>query len=216
LEGGGANRRFGVDQVTLGNVGNVLRDNFVVNHPGRTAPNDTRAGTAAEDPDFQTNPAAGFPSPMVDTSRVVQGNEPTGGITPFRSRSNDPVQGNGPGGNGQIKRVSGEDAPSFGWAGSHPTTGNPWATTQGGNDFREFVVAFTNTFQRNYTALGTGDWSVNAIGTRGAGGVWTDSGGSSVTGSAWSIAGFPQTGDAAGVQVLGRSFVSEFGMIINP
>jgi hypothetical protein len=53
------------------------------------------------------------------------------------------------------------------------------------------------------------------IGTPNGAGVWTD-GGSSVVPTALSTAGFPQTGDAAGIQVLGFSFVREFGMIINP
>ncbi len=219
LEGGGANRRFGLDQVTLGNVGNLLTDTFVANYPGRPAPNDTRNGTETEDPDFQTNPAPGFPAPMVDTQRggAAQGLVPTGADTPFRSNSQDPVQGNGPGGNGQIKRVNSFDAPAFGWTGNHQTTGNPWATTQGTNGFREFVVAFTNTFRRNYTALGRGDWTVTVTGTANATGVWTNNGSTvTPTPTAFTTAGFPQTGDASGVQVLGLSFVREFGMIVNP
>jgi hypothetical protein len=215
LEGGGANQRFGLDQVVLGNVGNLLNDTFIVNYPARPAPNDIRNGTETEDPDFQTNPAAGFPAPMVDTVGVAQGNEPTGGRTPFRGNSVETIQGNGPGGNGQLRRMNSQDTPTFNWDGNHPTTNNPWATTQGVNAFREWIVAHTNTFPRNYTALGRGDWTVTVIGTRGAGGRWTDNG-STVTGTAWIIAGFPQTGDAAGVQVLGRSFVREFGMIVNP
>jgi hypothetical protein len=215
LEGGGANRRFGLDQVVLANVGNLLNDTFVVNYPARPAPNDTRNGTETEDPDFQTNPAPGFPSPMVDTVNVAQGNQPTGGNSPNRGNSVQTILGNGPGGNGQIRRINSLDRPAFGWDGNHPTTGNPWATTQGVNAFREWILAHTNTFQRNYVALGQGDWTVTVIGTIGAGGRWTDNG-STITGTAWTSAGFPQTGDAAGAQVLGVSFVREFGMILNP
>jgi len=216
LEGGGANRRFGLDQVVLANVGNLLNDTFVVNYPARAAPNDTRNGTETEDPDFQTNPAPGFPSPMVDTVNVAQGNEPTGGNTPNRGNSVQTIQGNGPGGNGQIRRINSLDTPAFGWDGNHPTTNNPWATTQGANAFREWILAHTNAFPRNYVALGQGDWTVNVIGTRGAGGRWTDNGSSVALTTAWTIAGFPQTADAARAQVLGRSFVREFGMIVNP
>jgi hypothetical protein len=215
LEGGGANRRFGLDQVVLGNVGTVITDDFVANYPGRPAPADTRDGTESEDADFRTDPTPGFPSPMVDTVNVAQGNEPTGGRTPFRGNSRETVRGNGPGGNGQIKRVTSLDPPAFNWRGNHRTTGNPWATTQGTNVFQEWIVAFTNTFPRNYTALGRGEWTVTVIGTRGAGGVWTDNG-STVTGTGLTTAGFPQTGDAAGVQVLGLSFVREVGMIVDP
>ena len=53
-------------------------------------------------------------------------------------------------------------------------------------------------------------------GTRGAGNVWVDDGTSSVTGTAWDISGFPKTGDASGVQILGRSFVSEVDFIKKP
>jgi hypothetical protein len=215
LEGGGANRRFGLEKVVLGNVGNLLSDSFVVNYPGVAAPGDTRNGTETEDPDFQTNPAAGFPAPMVDAFNVAQGTEPTGGNTPNRSNSVQTTLGNGPGGNGQLRRITSLDAPSFVWDGAHPTTGNRWATTQGTNNFREWILAHTDTFPRNYTALGRGDWTPSIVGTAGAGGLWVNNG-SNIAGTAWTIAGFPQTGDASGAQVLGRSFVSEFGMIVNP
>jgi hypothetical protein len=215
LEGGGANRRFGLDQVVLLNVGNLQSDDFTVNYPARTAPNDTRNGTAEEDPDFKINPAPGFPSPMVDTVNVAQGAAPTGGNTPRRGNSVETVLGNGPGGNGQLRQIKSLDAPAFGWNGIHPKTKNPWATTQGSNAFREWVLAFTNTFNKNYTALGTGTWTVTAIGTVGAGGLWVDNG-STVTGTAWTIAGFPKTADAANAQVLGVSFVNEFGLIFKP
>ena len=215
LEAGGANRRFGLTKVVLANVGNLIEDTFAVNYPGRPAPNDTRAGTETEDPDFQTNPAAGFPTPMVDTVNVAQGAEPNGGVSPNRGNSVETTLGNGPGGNGQLRRIRSLDQPAFGWDGNHPTTNNVWGTTQGVNHFREWILAHTTTFPRNYTALARGDWTVTVTGTRGAGGVWTDNG-STVTGTALTIAGFPQTADAAGAQVVGRSFVREFGMIVNP
>jgi len=214
LEGGGANRRFGLANVVLANVGNLVEDTFVVNYPGGAAPSDTRTGTETEDPDFKTDPAPGFPSPMVDTVNVVQGAEPTGGITPNRGNSVQTTQGNGPGGNGQIRRIASLDRPAFSWALNHPTTNNPWATTQGVNHFREWILAHTTTFPRNYTALAKGDWTVTPIGTN-TGGVWTDNG-STVTGNVLTTAGFPQTADAAAAQVVGRSFVREFGMIVNP
>jgi hypothetical protein len=216
LEGGGADRRFGLGKVILANVGNVVGDSFTVNYPGQPNPRDTRDGTEVEDPDFRTNRAAGFASPMVDTVNVQRGQEPTGGNTPNRGNTVETIVGNGPGGNGQLRRINSLDRPAFGWDGNHPTTRNPWATTQGTNDFREWILAHTDTYPRNYTALGRGDWTVTVIGTRGAGGVWTDNGSSVTIPSAWTSAGFPQTGDASGAQVLGRSFVREFGMIVRP
>ncbi|MBI5258054.1 MAG: hypothetical protein HY855_16245 [Burkholderiales bacterium] len=215
LEGGGANRRFGLGKVVLANVGNLLTDTFVVNYPGQAAPADTRAGTETEDPDFRTNPAAGFPAPMVDTVNVARGAEPTGGNSPNRGNTVQTILGNGPGGNGQLRRINSLDVPAFGWDGTHPTTNNPWASTQGVNGFREWILAHTTNFPRNYTALGRGDWTVTVTGTNDGAGNWVDNG-STVTGTAFTIAGFPQTADAARAQVLGRSFVREFGMIVNP
>lgn len=215
LEGGGANRRFGLDQVVLANVGNLLNDTFVVNYPGRPAPNNPQNGTESEDPDFRVNPGIGFASPMIDTVNIPQGTEPTGGISVNRGNSTPTTLGNGPGGNGQLRRINSLDAPTFPFAGNHPTTNNPWATTQGVNAFREWMLAHTNTFPRNYTALGRGDWTVTVTGTRGAGGLWVDNG-STVTSPGWIIAGFPQTADAAGAQVLGLSFFNEFGLVVNP
>lgn len=215
LEGGGANRRFGLGKVVLANVGNALNDTFVVNYPGRPAPADTRNGTEAEDPDFQTNPAPGFAAPMVDTVGVAQGAEPTGGTSPNRGNSVQTILGNGPGGNGQLRRINSLDQPAFGWDGNHPTTNNPWGSTQGINAFREWILAHTTTYPRNYTALARGEWTVTVTGTANAAGNWVDNG-STVTGTALTTAGFPKTADAAGAQVLGRSFVREFGMIITP
>jgi hypothetical protein len=213
LEGGGADRRFGLDQVVLNNVGNLNSDNFTVNYPPTNK--DKRAGTEEEDPDFKIDKKPGFPSPMVDTVNVKQGKEPTGGDTPQRGNSVETILGNGPGGNGQLRQINSLDAPAFGWHGNHPKTGNVWATTQGNNAFQEWVLAHTVKFKKNYTALGTGTWTVNVIGTRAADGTWVNNG-STVTGTPWTIAGFPKTADAAGAQVLGFSFVNEFGMIAKP
>ncbi len=219
VEGGGHNRRFGLDnaltQIVIGNVGNVTADSVVANYPGVPAPGDVRPGTSSEDPDFQLSPAPGFPNPMVDTFRVAHGATPTGASTPFRSNSNQVLLGNGPGGNGQLVRLTSFDAPAFGWPGNHPTTGNPWTTVQGANAFTEWVVAYTNTFQRNYVVFGTGGYTVTITGTNSGGGNWSSNGATNVV-TPWSTAGFPKTGDAAGVQVLGGSFVHEFGMINKP
>lgn len=221
IEAGGANRRFGLDagltQLVLGNLGNVTADTYTVNYPGApaAAAGDHRAGTDAEDPDFKQNPAAGFPNPMVDSSRVAAGSKANGGSNPFRSHSNQALLGNGPGGKGQLVRVTGDDAPQFVVRANHPHTGNPWGSTQGINGFTEWVVAYTITFQRNYTALGKGGYTVTVIGANDGAGNWIDVA-SSIVPTAWSTVGFPKTGDAAGVQVLGFSFVREAGSIITP
>jgi hypothetical protein len=220
LEGGGADALIGVDRVTLGNVGNLRTDNFVVNYPVPTpappAPGNVN-GTGSENP--------GAATPVVDTVNVTQGHEPTGGTTPFRGNSQDTSLGAGPGGLGQLRRVHSLDAPGFGWEYLHPTTQNPWATTVNGNAFREFIVGFSSTFPRNYVVIAVGNWTVVANGTN-VSAMWTSSGASVVIpGASGSSAALtstvsssfsPQTGDAAGVQVLGLSFVREFRMDYTP
>jgi hypothetical protein len=218
LEGGGANRQFGVDRIVLGNVGNLQADNFVVNYPvpaPAPPPPGNVAGTEREDPDGRVNPALGFPAPMVDTVNVAAGAEPTGGNTPFRGNSAQVVLGAGPGGNGERRRVTSLDAPAFIWDINHPTTGNPWGTTVGGNNFREWIVAYSTTYPRNYLALARADWTVTVVGNNTGAGLWGDTGSAVGTGG-FIVAGYPQAGNAAGVQVLGLSFVREVRMIPAP
>jgi len=219
LEGGGADRRIGVDRVVLGNVGNLLVDDFTVHYPASGAQGN-EAGTGREMP--------GAPVPMLDSSRVRPRNEPTGGTSPFRSRSSDIVVDSGvPKGtskSGQIRRVSGNDAPGFGWDTRHPSTGNAWTTTDGGNAFREFIVGFSKTFPKYYVAIATGDWTVTATG-RSEGGTWKSDNATVKLGTAAENkvplkilvdAGTPQPGDTSGLQILGLSFVNEFTMEYAP
>ena len=109
---------------------------------------------------------------MVDTSRITQGTEPTGGKTPFRRRSDDPVSGNGPGGNGQTSGFTARmPRHSRGAAITRPPA--ILGDDAGGERLPEFIVGFTLKFPKNYTALGTGDWTVTASGTSAAG-TWRD------------------------------------------
>lgn len=217
LEGGGADRTVGVSQITLGNAGNLhLPDTFVVNYP--VPPNNPPApanvpGTESEN--------AGGPIPLLDSVNVPHGGQAAGGNSPFRGHSAATIQGAGPNGNGQIIRVTSLDAPAFGWDPNHPVTTNPWATTQGGNSFRDFLVAYSQTFPKNYLALASGDWVVTAKGTKAAAG-WTSNGANvtipgAVLGSApLSTGGMPAPADSVGAQLLGPSFVNEFHMDHNP
>jgi hypothetical protein len=233
LEGGGADQRLGVNRVRLGDVGNLVGDTFVVNYPGRPAPADGRGATETEDPDFDANPAAGFPSPMIDKAGIPAGTAPTGGDTAFRGHSDDGAVNprvNGAGGLGQLVTVTSSDAPTVSWDRNHPTTHNRWATTAGDNAFREFVVGYSTTFPRNYLALAEGEWTVTFAGTNpgGAAHHWTQGAHAGVTlqgltfvaggGAATrplTVGRFPLAGDGAGVQVLGLSFVNEYGMIVS-
>jgi CSLREA domain-containing protein len=208
LEGGGANEMLGVNDLRLGEVGNVVADSFKVTYPG--TPAHPQSGTGTEDPDFKINPAPGFANPMVDSSRIALGGQATGGFSPFRSTSDDSHAVPGPGGRGEVVTVTSQDTPTVGWSFNHPTTTNPWGTTSGNNDFREYLVAFSTTFIRNYMVLGRGGYTITFAGNNVAG-KWHNTGSSDVI-TNFTTAAFPKTGDAAGIQVLGYSYVREFGM----
>ena len=227
LEGGGANGRLGVDaRVVLGNVGTCVGDTFTINYPvpvPAPAPPGNVAGTGTEDPDGQLNPAPGFTNPMLDSVNVLHGATATGGTSPFRGNSVPTVLGNGPGGIGELRRVNSLDSPGFGWRGIHPTTKNPWGSTQGANLFREWMVAFSTDFTRNYVVMGGSDWTVTVTGTSNAGGTWVSNGATvTLPGGVGNPSPFatvfsPATsGDASGAQMLGPSFVSEYLIIYAP
>ena len=210
LEGGGANKLIGVSKITIGDVGNLTNDTSVINYPVPVptppAPGNV-AGTESEKPGPGSNVL-----PMVDTGNVNAGQEPTGGNTPFRISNNDP-------GTGAQRTVTADDDPGFGpWDLLHPTTRNLWATTQGGYNFREFIVGYSSSFPRYYVVLAKGDWTITGVGSNAGGGQWTNSnssvtvGGGSGTSASLTITitnGSPQSGDAASVQVLGLSYVNE-------
>ncbi len=204
LQGGGADQKIGTSQIVIGNVGNLLSDTFQITYPGQPMPADTRNGVGKEDPDGQINPAPGFPAPMVDT---VNGNNPNGGSAPFRGNSTQTVLASA---TGRLIKLTSLDAPAFGWAGVHPTTGNPWAATSGVNAFREFIVGYSQTFIQNYMSYAHGDWTVTATGTSNAG-TWQSNGATVTTPGAITVA--TQTGSDAGVQVRGPSFVSAYAVI---
>ena len=201
LESGGSDKRVGLDKVKLGNVGNLISDNFTVHYP---AP-----------PPAREVEAPGGDLPMIDTSRVNQGQEPTGGITAFRASSRDPSAPRAAG--GQTRSVASGDSPGFRWDLNHPITMNIWETTSGSNKFREFVVGYTETFPRNYVGLAKAEWEVIVIGRRSRGlSFWTEEQGAAIQLnmpiSSLISGGTPQSGDTAGVQVLGKSFRNESRM----
>ena len=212
LEGGGANRLIGVNKVTIGDVGNLTSENFQINFPIPTptpaAPGNV-AGTESENP--------GGSLPMVDTGNVSLNQEPSGGNTAFRSSNNNP-------GTGAERTITAEDNPGFGpWHNLHPVTNNPWATTQGGYNFREYIAAYTSSFPRYYVVLARADWTITCIGSK-SGTAWTNTssavtvgtgGGGSAAMTSTVTSGSPQSADSAGVQVLGLSYVNQRS-IVNP
>lgn len=225
LEGGGADRRIGVNKIMLGDVGNLVRDDFTVHYPvansSLPAPRNI-AGTGRENP--------GAPTPMIDSRHARPRHEPAGGAEAFRITSTDePVTGaweelKAAGGKGQVRRVTAYDSPGFYWDESHPFTHNKWATTEGGNAFREYVVAFSKTFPKYYAVLATGDWTVFATGLNNRG-QWQSDHAKVVVGNGTANSvplvelangGTPTPGDRSGVQVLGLSFVNEFKMDYDP
>jgi hypothetical protein len=206
FEGGGAHRLVGVNLIHTGDVGNLTADNSTINYP---IPNPTPAAPGNVAGKETENP--GGTLPMLDGPN----DNPAGGIASFRSASMERSD-SGPGGNGQVRSLASDDIPGFGpWDNLHPVTHNPWFTTQGGYNFTEFIVAFSDSFPLNYGAVAKATWTINAVGSK-VGGIWTNSGSSGVTlqGSNQQSAAFtvlvsngsPTSGTTAGVQVLGLSF----------
>jgi hypothetical protein len=161
--------------------------------------------------------------PMVDTGNVTAGQEPTGGDTPFRTQSMMTSSNNS--GNGKVVIVISDDNPGFGpWKITHPSTSNTWASTQGGYDFREFIVGFSSSFPKYYVAFAQGDWTLRVTGNN-SGGNWMNNQ-SAVTLQGSSMrpqgltdlitSGSPPSAEAAGVQVRGRSYSTNHGSSYTP
>jgi len=213
LEGGGSDRKLGTTKVKLGNVGNLTADLAKVNYPVPTPTPDPpghQAGIAEENP--------GGPLPMLDTGRLGQDVQSSGGEDIFRtgSRADDDSYSGG-----RKVIVSGDDNPDFGpWANQHPQTGNSWATTQGGYDFKEYIAAFTTSFPKYFVVLATGQWNIRYVGNKGQNGVWANTGSSAVIPPNNNTAnltisitnGAPQRGDDAQIQVRGLSFSTNFSI----
>jgi hypothetical protein len=227
LKSGGSDGRVGLDKVTLGVVGNLTQDNFTIDFPvprRRPLPPGNQVGTEIEVPNGNSsNQSEWYPYPMVDTSNVAIGNEPTGGSTPFRFTSVDSMRTALSGG-GEKRTVIASDGPQFGWDQTHPFTNNIWATTTGGNYFRESVVGYadlgtTNSFKKTYVCLAKGDYKILAVGSNNST-IWQQDTGATINVdnavSSLITNDSPQSGDTAGVQVLGKSFVNEVKIIHTP
>ena len=109
---------------------------------------------------------------------------------------------------GLLVRITSADAPQFAWYVLHSHTNGTWASTSGGNTFREFMVAVTTSFKNTYVALNQASWTITASGYNAAG-IWTDSG-SSVTGDST----FQSVTSA--VQLLGLPLVETVGLVYTP
>jgi hypothetical protein len=209
LEGGGANRLIGVSRISVGTIQNLTATTFTINYPGNVA------GTGVENPGDQL--------PVIDC-----GDDPTGGSSVFLSLDvgGDNDHGVNISSGGQRRTLTSLDNPGFGpWYINHPKTHNVWMTTQGGYTFKDFISAFSDTFPKYYVVLARGDWLPQVIGSN-HNGTWTDSGSSTVTipGATEGTAnlaimgtnGSPTSGDAAGVQVLGKAYVVHRSITYNP
>jgi hypothetical protein len=195
LEGGGGDRSVGTVRVMIGDVGNLLNDTFQVTYPvpvpAPPAPGNV-LGTGTEN--------TGGTTPMLDCCfGQPAGYQPKlGGFEVFRNNSFF-VQLPPPSSGGRLLRLTSLDAPVFGWDFVHSKTGNPWGTTSDSNQFREFIVAVSDSFTHTYTALNRADWTIAIVGTR-DGDHWVNNGSF--------IAGDDslQPVDGLHVQVLGLSF----------
>lgn len=110
--------------------------------------------------------------------------------------------------------ISSSDAPDIGKIKRvHPTTVNTWSTTEGGVNFKEHIVGYSNSFTRNYYSLAMFEWQVTYKGEIQADGSWKDNG-STVTGAHFMTMTYsPGESAAIALQALGFSFVNEFGYI---
>lgn len=156
VEGGGSNRMIGVDQVQLAFAGNVLLDDIVINYAVPTPtppPPGNVVGVGRE--------GQGLSFPLVDCNADFPTTADPADIDHKFTRftSNTALLGNGPGG-GQVVVLEAWDDPSVLIAIRHPTTINPWTTIRGGNNFRETLIAWTRGFDKNYVAIGSGDWRI--------------------------------------------------------
>ena len=151
---------------------------------------------------------------MVDTGNVAQGQEPTGGSSPFRTLSGpvSPTASNfpaTPASGGLVVGVQGFDTPGSSWLLSHPTTLNGWGSTSGTLSFCEFMVAYSSTFPQTYAALNLANWSIAVVGSNN-GNIWKNTG----TGLTNNAAFQPLSGGT--VQVLGNSYATQNAMAYKP
>jgi hypothetical protein len=170
----------------------------------------TPPGTGQEVPGICGEPQIVCTLPMVDTSRVAAGGQPSGGISAFRG-SSDTVDIAGTGlPVGRLVQVTSLDAPQLGWSKLHSTTQNPWAVTSGTITFREFLVGYSSDFLQTYLSMNQAQWIVNAAGVN-DGTKWVKSSSPGVTGDR----ALGAVGSAA-VQVRGLSYLREFTVGYNP
>ena len=218
LEGGGANKLIGVDKIKIGTIqnlvsstGNLFKINYPIPNPTPAAPGNV-SGTGTENPGDQI--------PTVDS-----GEDPSGGTSVFLSGDGGGLTGSNLSGGGQERTLTTGDNPGFGpWLINHLHTHNPWMSTLGGYDFKDYISAFSESFPRYYAVLARGDWTVRVIGNK-SNGVWVNNG-STVTlpgGSGGSAPltilvtnGSPTSGDTAGVQVLGNSYSLHHSISYSP
>jgi len=195
LEGGGSNRRIGIDKMHLGVVGNLTSDTSKVNYGA--------SGLGTETPNQSL--------PMVDSP-----DDPSGAETAFRSNSQFGMTNVS--GGGKHANVAGDDDPDVGpFKIVHPSNGLIWTSTQGGYDFREYIVGYSNSFTKYYVVFAKANWSVRVNGSNN-GGNWVNNGSTlTLQGSTTRPQNLtnaitnnsPQSGDDAGIQLLGKTYAKQ-------
>ena len=213
VEGGGPNRSIGVGHVHLENVGNLVKQTLRVFY------SKDKQNFVIEDPDGRVRDSAdingNFPAPMVDASDG-----------PFRSSSEEEDLSEG------VRKVTSNDVPGYTWPLEHPVSGKPWISTAGQVAFREYIVAYTNTFLRNYVALAQGCWTAIINGKSNPAGSWDPDigegvrvGGKTVNPNLWEMEAElaslvtengPTPADKAGVQVHPPNYVDSACWIAVP
>ncbi len=154
LEGGGPSAKIGVSKVHVGWIRNVLRNTIVIQYA---------SGYAKYVP-------TSYP-PWLDTGRVNAG---TGGITAFTNRSY-PAQGV-PGFLFGAKRIVWDiDAPGISFPLYHPRTFTKFASTSGSLLFYNFLSAFSDDANKDYSVLLRLPWRIYFIGNN-VGDTWVSAG----------------------------------------
>ena len=153
LEGGGADRTWGVDKIKIGWIQNVVQLGDVVSY-----------GDPYLNPQLHSRTtvlASGVSYPVLDTGRTG-GTAGTGGDTAF-PWFNTPQYGVGQGqSGGQIDKVDFYDSPGGNFQESRIFADGTYHSTavQGPTDFKLYVAAYSTDFDDSYSEFGEVDWEV--------------------------------------------------------
>jgi hypothetical protein len=204
LVGGGADRKIGVDDITVLFIQNFLDDTYAGNYTGgKTVKEIFVCDPATPNPICGGTPAL-MSFPVVDSDVAY----PTGGTTPSaaccRKESNV--------GDSSTRKIEWLDSPAFVSGATHACDATKTLTsTSGANDFITYMVSFGSKSTHSYVAHANAIWTPTvkgAVAKNGDGNlVWTPDASSTITATS-STAGYPQSANNVGILVYGPCSVS--------